>query len=182
MRKKYTVFVGSIILGMTIGAAIFYLFINTEEVLSSGLDDRIIEENQKSDEVEINPNNDYKQLLIGMWHTDTDVGAGYNDLYSFSDDGTFIFKYSQSDGENRIVDISGNWEIIHQNLLALTINEKSIIDLNIPEEIIYPLKEFENNEIKNSLMLKIGGKQYWKLGNQAKKNDVSVSVKGSEFK
>lgn len=133
----------------------------------------------------------YKNNLIGIWHLGPNVGAGYNDHFEFFDDGTFIFRYNQYDGEKRIVDISGTWEVIHDNLLALKIINKTVIEggeftkdvtsqtteyvlrngtlkriqVNPPEEIIYPLGSIViNKDYPYPVMMKIGGKQYWKLG------------------
>ena len=126
-----------------------------------------------------------------MWHASPDVGAGYNELYQFDKNGAFIFKYSQFDGEKRVIDISGSWKIIYTNLLELTITQKTVIKngeftknnpsgtteyvlengtkkkvkVNPPEQIIYPLGKMEiNKQFQYPLMMKIGGKQFWKLG------------------
>ena len=89
---------------------------------------QVIENSKIEDDKRKEDEEKYSKNLIGMWHASPNIAAGYNDYYEFSEDGSFIFKYSQYNGENRIVDISGDWEIIFGNLLALKIKNKTVIE------------------------------------------------------
>lgn len=137
----------------------------------------------------------YTKNLVGIWHGSPTAGAGFQDRYEFLNDKRFIFKYSQYDGEKRVVDFSGRWTIIYNNLLQLTVTAKTIIEggeftkdvtsettkyvlengaikkvkVNPPQIVIYPLSDIKiDNKYPNPIHMTIGGIQFWKLGGGSK--------------
>lgn len=135
----------------------------------------------------------YKKNLIGFWHNGPYTGgAGFLDHFEFMDDGIFVFKYNEFDGENRIIGYSGNWNIIHGNLLLLNITSRTVIrggyytdevasetteyvlrggtvkkiKLEEQETVIYPLGKIQVSDKEEyffPVMMKIGGKWFWKF-------------------
>ncbi|MEQ8226357.1 MAG: hypothetical protein ABRQ37_28835, partial [Candidatus Eremiobacterota bacterium] len=103
----------------------------------------------------------------------------------------FRYDYNQMDGEKRIINISGTWKIINENMLYLIIKEKTIIKggefvksegsaatdyelingkaekikIDPPEEIIYPVGTIEKDREYNMLTVNIGGRKFWKFSN-----------------
>ena len=133
-----------------------------------------------------------KEILTGKFLCDAPaLAAGMGEYYLFYSDGTFEYKTSQFDGERRLISFSGKWDIVCKNLLHLIITNKTVleggyfekgypsgltdyilrgaeikeIELDPPEEIIYPLRELSiDKQQQHPLMMKIGGKQYWQWG------------------
>lgn len=132
-----------------------------------------------------------KDTMVGTWHLTFGVGAGYNDLYHFNTDGTFTLEYNQYNEEKRLLDISGDWEIIYEHYLMLTIKKKHVkqggtYEPSSPsalseyaieggtiveespepyETIIYPLENYKKDEENlHGLSVEIGGRRFWKLG------------------
>ena len=215
MFKKCILCFAALIIGMFIGIAGSQLYENSKRpVMITGENERTGEkedvpgENEniltpdendlENDLLDENKNDreKYRKILVGAggWHRSPSMTAAYGDHYIFSEDGTFIFKYSLADEERRVIDISGNWEIINGDLLHLTIMKKTIreggefipgspssltgyslvnsttvkVDVEPYEEVIYPLRDLEIDESSPApLMLKIGGVQYWKWGGTA---------------
>lgn len=65
---------------------------------------------------------EYAEQLIGEWHGSAFVAAGYAQRYHFYDNGKFIYRASEMDGETRIRSIRGIWSVDHDTL-SLNINE-----------------------------------------------------------
>jgi len=59
--------------------------------------------------------------LIGSWQITNHVASGYNDAYTFSEDGKFTFNYNQMDCSKREVSYGGYWELKGKQII-LTIN------------------------------------------------------------
>jgi len=132
-----------------------------------------------------------KKNITGIWHILPCLPSGWSDNYHFYKNGTFRYDYNQMDGEKRIINISGTWKIINENMLYLIIKEKTIIKggefvksegstatdyeiikgktekvkLDPPEEIIYPVGTVEKDREYNMLTVKIGGRRFWKFSN-----------------
>lgn len=49
--------------------------------------------------------------IIGSWQLTNHVASGYNDAYTFNEDGTFTFYYNQMDCAKRDILFSGDWEL-----------------------------------------------------------------------
>lgn len=47
--------------------------------------------------------------LIGSWQAVHYVAAGYDETYTFNEDGTFTFHYNQMDCAKREISYGGNW-------------------------------------------------------------------------
>lgn len=59
--------------------------------------------------------------IIGTWQwQNADIASGYNDLYSFHQDGSFCFKTNEFDGTRRILSFGGTYHI-NDNILVLKI-------------------------------------------------------------
>lgn len=65
---------------------------------------------------------EYAEQLIGEWHGSAFVAAGYAQRYHFYNNGKFIYRASEMDGETRIRSIRGIWSVDHDTL-SLNINE-----------------------------------------------------------
>lgn len=55
--------------------------------------------------------------LIGSWQAAPHVAAGYDDTYTFNDDGTFYYFSNQMDCSKREVGFGGNWELSGKTIL-----------------------------------------------------------------
>lgn len=61
--------------------------------------------------------NEQEDLMIGFWQKDSPgMAAGYNDVFKFESDRTFVFNENQMDGEERVRTLYGNWYIVNQKL------------------------------------------------------------------
>jgi hypothetical protein len=49
--------------------------------------------------------------LIGSWQAAPHVATGYDDTYTFNDDGTFYYFNNQMDCAKREIGYGGNWEL-----------------------------------------------------------------------
>jgi hypothetical protein len=67
-----------------------------------------------------------EKVIAGSWHAANTVGAAYAEIFEFGGDHTFKFKTSEYDGESRLLDYSGTWELVRDNLLHLTITYKTV--------------------------------------------------------
>ncbi|MCX7708516.1 MAG: hypothetical protein N2484_01560 [Clostridia bacterium] len=103
---------------------------------------------------------DLENEIVGLWHVEPHVSAGYGALYYFYPNKTFHFKASSADGENRNVGYKGNW-VLQSNKLRLHITKeevlvgghledspsaitgKAIVDGEIIEKDIKPVKIME---------------------------------------
>ena len=66
----------------------------------------------------------YKDL-IGSWQVTNHVAAGYNDAFTFNEDGTFIFHYNQMDCAKREISYGGSWVLDSKKIiLTITFREK----------------------------------------------------------
>lgn len=206
MKKRLFKSVILILVGAMIGGIGVY-FYNSQNLIFMGenkITEQVNKENKENKEAnqlvddknKQNTNNiskeKYEEILPGMWNEGEYEGGGnYMELFNFGSDASFTFQYSQFNGEDRNVDFSGKWEIIHGNLLELTIMKKTVIEggeyskdvasvtteyvlrggtlkeveVSPYEKIIYPLGEFKiNREYLFPLTLEIGGIQYNQLG------------------
>lgn len=188
MKKKILNVIGFLCFGLILGILISSIFPINQTILNHETNESVSSQNS-------NEKPEYLKNIIGKWHASPEVGAGYNDCYTFAKDRSYIFEYSQFDGEKRIINYKGKWKIIHNNLLSLTITQKTVIEggeftkdttsevtdyvlsggtqkvvkENPPKEIIYPLGDMEiNKKFQYPLIMKIGGIQYWKLGSTGK--------------
>jgi len=138
----------------------------------------------------------YKKNLVGLWHATPQPVGEMSEHFIFYENGSFIFKYSDYDGEKRILDKSGQWDIIYGNLLILKVTSTTVIEggefvispssgygwalsggkevkreYSTPLITIYPLSDIEiDNTVPNPVSMKIGGIEHWKLG--AKPEDI----------
>jgi len=65
---------------------------------------------------------EFNKEFIGTWHNTPSVGSGYGARYYFFNNGTFIYKASEMDGETRIRTKKGIWSIKEDKLILL-VNE-----------------------------------------------------------
>lgn len=132
--------------------------------------------------------NESKINLIGTWqYGGREVGAGYNHLYMFNDDGTYKFQHSQYDGESREIENSGNWSV-ENNKLRLEVKKRIIVEggqledsngsvssqkeivggrnkdveINPAEVVEYNITNYD--EIYGTVL--INGEKYWSLKQQ----------------
>ncbi|EGO62818.1 hypothetical protein [Acetonema longum] len=195
MRKKIISWVVLTIFGITVGVIDLHLYPNKILAAANVSIARIAEQNRENLNKEKHQNKEkFEKVLIGSWHRSPTMMTGMLNLYTFSKDKSFIFKYRRSDTEKRMIDISGKWEIIHENLLYLIITDETVIEggefikdinqftgwalhngtptkkkVDPPREVIYPLKDLKidekfDEEHVSPIMVKIGGEQYWKYG------------------
>ncbi len=62
--------------------------------------------------------------LIGSWQAAPHVAAGYDDTYTFNDDGSFYYFNNQMDCAKREVGYGGTWELIGKSLyLTITYSD-----------------------------------------------------------
>lgn len=62
--------------------------------------------------------------LIGSWQAVPYVAAGYDETYTFNEDGTFTFHYNQMDCAKREIMYGGDWEFYDKKIkLYVTYNE-----------------------------------------------------------
>lgn len=54
--------------------------------------------------------------LIGSWQAAPHVAAGYDDTFTFNDDGTFYFFNNQMNCANREVGYGGTWQLIGKSV------------------------------------------------------------------
>ncbi|WP_113672687.1 hypothetical protein [Vallitalea guaymasensis] len=202
MKKQYVGLISCIVLVVIIGAIVYFSTEN-KGANGTGIEDSGISleqnktNNNKKDENEsADEKVDYSKILIGMWHASNQLGDGYNDMYTFNEDGTFRFQYSQYDKDREIVDYSGKWVIFNDKFLTLTIDTKHILDtevpsdendqqenrkikeivLDTPEELNYSLNDLEETEESRfPLTIKINGTSYWKLSVQQYNDNINAS-------
>ncbi|HOZ18307.1 MAG TPA: hypothetical protein PLF04_08245 [Candidatus Fermentibacter daniensis] len=55
----------------------------------------------------------------GLWHAMPMVASGYAEIYALLEDGTFLWRESEMDGEARLRERSGNWSIEGDSLVLL---------------------------------------------------------------
>ena len=204
MKKQYVGLISCIVLVVIIGAIVYFSTEN-KGVNGTGIEDSDISleqnktnnnDNKKDEEESADEKVDYSRILIGMWHASNQLGDGYNDMYTFNEDGTFRFQYSQYDKDREIIDYSGKWVIVGDNFLTLTIDTKHILDtevpsgeneqqdnrkvkeivLDTPEELNYSLNDLEETEESRfPLTIKINGTSYWKLSVQQYNDNINAS-------
>ncbi|WP_273321569.1 hypothetical protein [Vallitalea guaymasensis] len=202
MKKQYVGLISCIVLVVIIGAIVYFLTVN-KGANGTGIEDSGISleqnktNNNKKDENEsADEKVDYSKILIGMWHASNQLGDGYNDMYTFNEDGTFRFQYSQYDKDREIVDYSGKWVIFNDKFLTLTIDTKHILDTEVPsdendqqenrkikeivldtqKELNYSLNDLEETkESRFPLTIKINGTSYWKLSAQQYNDNINTS-------
>ncbi|QUH29089.1 hypothetical protein [Vallitalea guaymasensis] len=204
MKKQYVGLISCIVLVVIIGAIVYFSTEN-KGVNGTGIEDSDISleqnktnnnDNKKDEEESADEKVDYSRILIGMWHASNQLGDGYNDMYTFNEDGTFRFQYSQYDKDREIVDYSGKWVIFNDNFLTLTIDTKHILDTEVPsgeneqqdnrkvkeivlvtpEELNYSLNDLEETEESRfPLTIKINGISYWKLSVQQYNDNINAS-------
>ena len=62
--------------------------------------------------------------LIGSWQAAPHVAAGYDDTFTFNDDGTFYYFNNQMNCANREVGYGGTWELKGKTIyLTITFND-----------------------------------------------------------
>jgi hypothetical protein len=71
--------------------------------------------------------NDRKEL-VGIWQSIPEIASGWTDTYQFSDNGEFIFNYSQMICDKRTLHYSGRWELTNANNLRLTVHKRTILE------------------------------------------------------
>ncbi|WP_304942683.1 hypothetical protein [Vallitalea guaymasensis] len=204
MKKQYVGLISCIVLVVIIGAIVYFSTEN-KGVNGTGIEDSGISleqnktnnnDNKKDEEESADEKVDYSKILIGMWHASNQLGDGYNDMYTFNEDGTFRFQYSQYDKDREIIDYSGKWVLVGDNFLTLTIDTKHILDtevpsdendqqenrkikeivLDTPEELNYSLNDLEETEESRfPLTIKINGTSYWKLSVQQYNDNINAS-------
>lgn len=57
--------------------------------------------------------------IAGFWHAMPMVASGYSRVYAFFDDGRFVWRESEMDGEARLRERSGNWTLEGDSLVLL---------------------------------------------------------------
>jgi hypothetical protein len=205
MKKQYGGLISCIVLAVIIGV-IMYFSTENKGVNGTGIEDSNIsleqnktnvnDNNKKNEEESANEKVDYSKILIGMWHDSNQLGDGYNDMYTFNEDGTFKLQYSQYDRDREIIGYTGRWDILGDKYLALTINKKHILDaevqfdenvqqedrkikeivLDTPEELNYSLNDLQETEQSRfPLTIKINGSSYWKLSAQQYNDNVNTT-------
>jgi hypothetical protein len=205
MKKQYVVgLISCIVLVVIIGVIMYFSTenkgVNGTDIENHGMS---LEQNKtdnngnkKNEEESANEKIDYSKILIGMWHDSNQLGDGYNDMYTFNEDGTFKFQYSQYDRDKEIIGYMGRWDILGDKYLALTINKKHILDaevqfhenvqqedrkikeivLDTPEELNYSLNDLQETEQSRfPLTIKINGSSYWKLSAQQYNDNVNTT-------
>ncbi|GMQ55973.1 hypothetical protein AN1V17_03650 [Vallitalea sediminicola] len=212
MKKNYRGLICCVVIIMIIGGAVSYFALRDKSVKGTEIEDSAVSSNQKKtvintknnsnddENVEKEPiddNTDYRKSLIGMWHASNQLGDGYDDMYTFSDNGTFKFQYSQYDRDREIIDYSGKWVIVGDKSLTLTIDTKHILDtkvpsdgkndqqenkkikeivLETPEELNLSLKDLkETEESRFPLTVKIDDICYWKLSAQQYNDKINAN-------
>lgn len=202
MKKQYVGLISCIVLVVIIGAIVYFSTVNKgangTRIEDSGisLEQNKTNNNKKDENESADEKVDYSKILIGMWHASNQLGDGYNDMYTFNEDGTFRFQYSQYDKDREIVDYSGKWVIFNDKFLTLTIDTKHILDtevpsdendqqenrkikeivLDTPEELNYSLNDLEETEESRfPLTIKINGTSYWKLSVQQYNDNINAS-------
>lgn len=140
-----------------------------------------------------------EEKLYGIWqYGSREIGAGYNHIYIFNEDGTYKFQYSQYDGESREKGHSGEWKVL-EDKIHLTVKNKTILEGGILSEAsgsVSSEKEIVGGEIKEIYLsppekleytisdyndengtVKIDGEEFWSLDPKYYDNDYSVSNK-----
>lgn len=57
-----------------------------------------------------------EKLLLGAWHANTSVGAGFCERYVFNKDNTFIYYLSEYDKNKKFYKMTGEWKLVENNL------------------------------------------------------------------
>ncbi|MCT4686973.1 hypothetical protein [Vallitalea sp.] len=200
MKKQYVGLISCIVLVMIIGAIVYFTSAN-KGVNGTGIEDSVTSleqsktnnDDKKDVEESADDNVDYSKILIGMWHASNQLGDGYDDIYTFNEDGTFRFQYSQYDRDREIIDYSGKWVVLDDKSLTLTIDTKHILDTQAPnhsienrkikeialetlEELNYSLTDLEETEESRfPLTIKINGTNYWKLSGQQYSEKINTT-------
>ncbi|GMQ61372.1 hypothetical protein [Vallitalea maricola] len=205
MKKQYVGLISCIVLVVIIGAIVYFSTEN-KGVNGTGIEDSGISleqnktnnnDDKKNEEESADEKADYSKILIGMWHASNQLGDGYTDMYTFNEDGTFKFQYSQYDRDREIIDYSGKWVVLGDKFLTLTIDTKHILDtevpsdgtgnqqenrkikeivLDTPEELNYSLDGLEETEESRfPLTIKINGNSYWKLSAQQYSDNINTA-------
>lgn len=137
-----------------------------------------------------------KEDLVGLWHAQPGIPAGYAERWVFHDDMTFKFYGNEMDGTRRILSFSGFWDI-KDSYLKLSVSEKEVVIggevvsdkimgyiieggdhqiqiLDTPEESILTLSSYELNlgNAHAPLSIMIGDTQYWSF--TAAENDYII--------
>lgn len=140
-------------------------------------------------EEEESENKTLNQQIIGLWHVDPYLAAGWGERYRFFNNGNFKFEFSQYDEEKRVLDMSGKWEI-NNNKLLIKITNKTVVvggelveaspsaiskhsiingkeevkQINPPELIEYSIGQIEiDNDSNYKYKIKINGQYFWKF-------------------
>lgn len=135
--------------------------------------------------------------IVGTWNDSPGIAAGDGEMYTLFSNGAFKYETSEYDLENRLLSLEGTWQIVHENLMQLTITNKIVleggqfeeyelgndnqyelrnavqkqIELAEPEVVLYPITELKDSTKREGhLMIKIGGKQFYSLHKKASKD------------
>ena len=141
-------------------------------------------------ETTLNQQESLRKSLFSIWHDAPAMAAAAGERYTLCPDGTFTHYTSQYDLESRLISQEGTWNIVHNNLLQLTIIKKTVlvggqfekyelgedneyilrnarkkqIVLDTAEIVLYPITELmDSTEREGYLMVKIGGMQFYSM-------------------
>lgn len=122
-----------------------------------------------AENISIDTDLDINQALLnalpGMWHAGPGTaGAGNLDLYTFHEDGTYVFQYNQHEIQD-VIDESGTWSLDGHTLI-LTVTQRTIWEDETMQEIqVSPVEtvqyDLDDTDIQYEV-LKIDGVTYWK--------------------
>ncbi len=70
------------------------------------------------DKLQTRPEKELASELIGFWHASPYLGAGFNDRFTFNNDLSFKFEFSQYNEAKRVIDFSGDWFIEGDKLIC----------------------------------------------------------------
>jgi len=76
-----------------------------------------------------------KAAIVGTWHAWHMMPSQHMELYSFFDDGTYVFQYDGYDESKRIISESGTWDFVDDKLTLsimskVTVEGGEIVDSN----------------------------------------------------